>query len=118
MNCLAWLRLNSSRPAVASPISRIPRRLFQLVLERVRSGMSRQISRFFNAQVATESATFTIFSSVTLSRALIFLLTMGLRLAILQHGHLVRDLFVILLVRIERTRARHPCYRSRSTFFF
>src|SRR4051812_21308919 len=69
MNCLAWLRLNSSRPAVASPISRIPRRLFQLVLERVRIGISTQMSRFLNAQVATVSARLTIFPRVTLSRA-------------------------------------------------
>src|SRR5205085_8542610 len=56
--------------AVASPISRIPRRLFQLVLERVRMGMSTQMSFFFKAQVATLSARLTILPRVTLSRAL------------------------------------------------
>src|SRR3954470_9451748 len=70
MNCLAWLRLNNSRPAVASPISRMPRRLFQLVLERVRSGISTQMSRFLNAHVATVSARLTILPRVTLSRSL------------------------------------------------
>src|SRR4051812_8861600 len=74
MNCLAWLRLNSSRWALASPIWRMPRFLFQMVLERVRMGMSTQMSRDLNAQVATLSARLTILPSVALSRSLMRLL--------------------------------------------
>src|ERR1700735_4106974 len=70
MNCLAWLRLNNSREALASPISRMPRFLFQSVFERVRVGIDRAISRPLNADVETLSARPTILDIVTLSRSL------------------------------------------------
>src|SRR3954453_18878859 len=71
MNCLAWLRLNSSRLALASPIWRMPRFLFQRVFDRVRCGIATLISRALNALVATSSARSTILPSVALSRSLI-----------------------------------------------
>src|SRR5437764_14151160 len=55
----------------------MPRFLFQLVFERVRMGISRQISRFLNAQLATSSARLTIFPRVPLSRALMRLFIRG-----------------------------------------
>src|SRR5437016_4480900 len=52
----------------------MPRDLFQIVLERVRAGTWRQMSRPRNAQVATSSASSTILPIVALSRALTRLL--------------------------------------------
>src|SRR3989442_13137603 len=75
MNCLAWLRLNSSRPAVPSPIWRMPFFLFHSVLERVRVGMWRQMSRPLNAQVLTLSASVVILPRAALSRFLTRLFT-------------------------------------------
>src|SRR5271155_3114638 len=70
MNCLAWFKLNNSRLALASPICRMPRFLFQTVLERVRCGIARAMSFPLNAAVETPSAKSTIFPSVALSRSL------------------------------------------------
>src|SRR4051812_12444174 len=75
MNCLAWFRLNSSREALASPIWRMPRFLFQSVLDRVRCGIATAMSLPLNAEVATLSARLTTFASVDLSRSRIRLLT-------------------------------------------
>src|ERR1043165_3970795 len=53
----------------------MPRFLFQIVLERVRCGMGRQISRPLHAHFATSSARLTILPSVALSRSRMRLLT-------------------------------------------
>src|SRR6185437_258642 len=53
----------------------MPRFLFQLVLERVRRGMSTEMACFLKAEPATLSARLTILPSVTLSRAFTRLFT-------------------------------------------
>src|SRR5437660_189980 len=102
MNCLAWLRLNSSRLALVSPIWRMPRFLFQMVLERVRCGTAKQMSLALNAQVATPSAMSTILDMVALSRSRMRLLTRSMEAAdfffaifCLWHGFSTRDSFVL-----------------------
>src|SRR5258706_5623575 len=74
MNCLAPLRLKSSRVDLALPISRMPRDLFQMVLERVRVGTWREMSRPRKAEELTSSAISTILPRVALSRCLMRLL--------------------------------------------
>src|SRR5258706_16379214 len=75
MNCLAWLRLKSSRVDLASPIWRMPRFLFQRVLARVRVGMGMLMSPPLKAFLATSSARWTTLASVVLSRSRMRLLT-------------------------------------------
>src|SRR5688500_1824406 len=70
MNCLAWLRLKSSRSAFASPISRMRRFLFHSVLPRERVGMGITGSLPAKVVFTTPCASVRIFSLVRTSRAL------------------------------------------------
>src|SRR5689334_589576 len=77
----------------------MPRFLFQMVFERVRVGMSRQMSFPLNAHLETSSARSTILPSVTLSRSLTRLLTPGsddldfFLAIVLWHGLPARDVY-------------------------